>query len=72
MSEQRKGYPTIREMQDTFPDYPCGRKDCRYFGDDSKIEKCTNIGCTWFDVWFSEHWQKIRKIQGIPKEKEGK
>ncbi len=53
---------TCEHMQSVFPDYPCGRENCRFKGDSEKANACIcTVQCQLFDAWFSEHWHRIQK-----------
>jgi hypothetical protein len=55
-----KELPTIEQMQNLFPDYPCGREKCKYQGNQLfRARRCSNVDCPEFKAWFVKHWAKI-------------
>lgn len=54
------------QLREIFPDYPCGRKGCRFAKCPERADGCTaangkGAGCLLFYYWFAERWELIRE-----------
>lgn len=50
---------SVAEMQELFPDYPCGRANCPRRDNYDKCERCASLNCTAFNEWFAATWRNI-------------
>lgn len=57
---------TCEEMRQTFPDYPCGRENCRHSGNERAANNCGNNGvsCPLWREWVSKRWRMFRECFG--------